>query len=524
MGTSASGVESTERRAALLVLASLLAVSAAAMLRFGRSELIDDAYVSFRYAQNLVEGHGIVFNPGERVEGYTNFLWVLLVAAAMKVGLDPELAARVLGGAFALGTIVVIAGWPAIRGGPRWLTWLAPALLAGSPVANLWAVHGLETAMFTFWVTLGMRSAAHATDDGRWPGAAGLWFALATWTRPEGVLFFGATAVYGLVTCPQGAQWRLASFSAAYFALAGSFWLWRWSYYGYFLPNTFYAKVGASEAVIRRGVGYVAAFLLRPHALIFLLLLPAAARARVDRSIRYPLWMAAVTLAAVAALGGDSFPGFRFLVPICPVLYWLVQSGAAEVRERLPRLRAGLALALLAAVAAHLAALHSAAERERRGSDEFVARMRLVAEALRSQLPPTTKIALNPIGAVPYFSGLYAYDMIGLTDEHIAHTHPGNFGGGRAGHEKGDGRYMLERRPDLIFVGNVLTAARELEVSLALAMEWSVIFRTESELVTLPELGALYTRDALALADGSHVVFLRRRDFELPIKGASSRP
>lgn len=45
----------------------------------------DDAYISFRYALHLYQGHGLVWNPGERVEGYTNFLWVIIMALGMAV-------------------------------------------------------------------------------------------------------------------------------------------------------------------------------------------------------------------------------------------------------------------------------------------------------------------------------------------------------------------------------------------------------------------------------------------------------
>ena len=56
--------------------------------------LTDDAFISFRYTRNLLEGHGLVFNPGEYVEGYTNFLWILELAAIWGIfGLRPEHAA-----------------------------------------------------------------------------------------------------------------------------------------------------------------------------------------------------------------------------------------------------------------------------------------------------------------------------------------------------------------------------------------------------------------------------------------------
>ena len=51
----------------------------------------DDAFISFRYARNLLEGHGLVYNPGEYVESYSNFLWVLeLTALGGVFGLRPE--------------------------------------------------------------------------------------------------------------------------------------------------------------------------------------------------------------------------------------------------------------------------------------------------------------------------------------------------------------------------------------------------------------------------------------------------
>ena len=69
----------------------LVAVFAVIMLfTFLRSYPVDDAFITYRYAQNLVDGHGPVWNPGERVEGYSNFLWLLMIAFGMLLGLQPE--------------------------------------------------------------------------------------------------------------------------------------------------------------------------------------------------------------------------------------------------------------------------------------------------------------------------------------------------------------------------------------------------------------------------------------------------
>jgi hypothetical protein len=62
----------------------------------------DDAYISFRYARNLGDGLGLVWNPGEHVEGYSNFLWVMILAGAYRLGADIVVSGRWLGFVFAV--------------------------------------------------------------------------------------------------------------------------------------------------------------------------------------------------------------------------------------------------------------------------------------------------------------------------------------------------------------------------------------------------------------------------------------
>src|SRR5437773_1541112 len=71
---------------------------------------IDDAFISFRYARNLVQGYGLVFNPGEYVEGYTNFLWTLLMAGVVALGNDPEIVSKLLG-LLSNGATVLLVWW-----------------------------------------------------------------------------------------------------------------------------------------------------------------------------------------------------------------------------------------------------------------------------------------------------------------------------------------------------------------------------------------------------------------------------
>ena len=85
-------------------IVSLFAYVFGAISVWGYRWVCDDAFVSFRYAKNLVNGYGLVYNVGEYVEGYTNFLWTLLIAAGLKLNLEPILFSEVMSLLFFTGT------------------------------------------------------------------------------------------------------------------------------------------------------------------------------------------------------------------------------------------------------------------------------------------------------------------------------------------------------------------------------------------------------------------------------------
>jgi hypothetical protein len=434
--------------------------------------VVDDAYISFRYAQNLIAGHGLVFNPGERVEGYTNFLWTLALAAAMALGGDPRATAQALGMAAAIATVIATArlsrqlaplrGW-------RYLA-LSPALLAGCVAFAYWSVAGLETTAF---------AAATAWAISAWLDARGgasyvrpaLLLLLASLIRPEGLLLFGLVAALEAFDLRRRGRPRpsaltgLLSFVipfALYFA-------WRWSYYGELLPNTFHAKVSGGIGALERGLTYTAKFLkLFP----LFALAPLALSARRDRARPFGHRGAARLLLVVAgfvlytiAVGGDAMPLARFFVPLlallAPLVAEVIDRAGGFLAARRPTLgpsRVRLALgatALILTLAPSLVGEHLLnvviAGR--------VADLGLATGAyLRSRYAPGTWIATNTAGAIPFASGLPAIDMLGLNDAHIARRSIAGPTKGWSGHEKGDGAYVLARRPKVILFANTTGA------------------------------------------------------------------
>ena len=218
--------------------------------------LTDDAFISFRYARNLLDGHGLVFNPGERVEGYTNFLWVMELAAIWgALGIRPEHAAPWLSVGFTAGTLAVMLWWAARMPGLRHrglAAWMALGLVCGSATFAVWTSGGgLETRQFTFFVLSAVVCLSLYRSSRRGLLAASLSLALAALTRPEGVLIaavcLGWFAVQRIVderrlSLDRDGLRDLLTLAAPFAALTAAHFLFRYAYYGEWMPNTYYAK------------------------------------------------------------------------------------------------------------------------------------------------------------------------------------------------------------------------------------------------------------------------------------------
>src|SRR5690348_214185 len=140
-------------RAAVFVVLAAVAVAGALHFEF----LCDDAFITFRYVSNAMDGHGLVWNvpPFLPVEGYSNFLWALLLWATWSwFGVEPPHAANVLSIACGVVLLAVVAA-AALgirgRGGARVheaLAWCTVAAIATNRTFELWLTGGLETALF----------------------------------------------------------------------------------------------------------------------------------------------------------------------------------------------------------------------------------------------------------------------------------------------------------------------------------------------------------------------------------------
>ncbi|HTZ70151.1 MAG TPA: hypothetical protein VMB71_05815 [Acetobacteraceae bacterium] len=446
-----------------------------------RIEQADDAFISYRYAVNLATGHGLVYNPGEYVEGFTNLLWTLLIALWVRIGVQAPSAGQAMSLLFGALSLVGVHIYVRRFLPPRfaWLAALAPVVMLASNSFACWTTTGLETPLFLFLTIAGLL----AFDMQRQIATA--WISvLALLCRPEGGIMAGVLLgvpwIIGLIRWSDGWRGVLRRsvppliFVAALAALTA----WRYYYYGDVVPNTFHAKVG--QVPLEDGVFYIEKFFSDGP----LLLLPGAMLAIIlEPRLRAPALFGLATTVYCVAIGGDVFAFGRFMLPVLPVLLAAASVGA----ERLLAWRVWLGIALALALPAtalvslygevsppgfHLAndfdlmgpvdepfpRLGKRARAERHWFREPNEKhfIKAMSARMRKVRPGVKLVACIGIGKIGYYNmDLRILDMVGLTDRRIAlsqRTVPGAWI--IPGHSRTDSDYVLSRRPDIIIMRN----------------------------------------------------------------------
>jgi len=475
-----------------------------------------DAYISFRYARNLARGKGLVFNDGERVEGYSNFLWVLILSLLFKLGFDLPLVSKILGTLFSISTLVVTYQIS------RSITEKTPIsdtiplmLLAFSGPLALHSVNGLETAMFSFLVTASIWLYLQGLSHSRCLYYSSLFFFLAALTRHEAVLIFCITIIHYLYVQKGHSGWHKKERyfwifipSLLYFI----YFLWRYNYYGYLLPNTFYAKKADLWSDIKLGSTYFGQFLTSVGGIAGFLGLPIIfLKKRSNQNWEaYLIGILLIYSLYIVFAGGDCFPLLRFFVPILPIFYLLLNETFWFLQEAFSGRKGGLILRIIP-ILIFLAYTSVPTIREYKriyGTyDYFEKRWIFLGKQLKKRLPSKASIALSPLGAVAYYSELKTIDVLGLTDVHIAHTnaHPEM---PLKGHQKWDGEYVLSRGPDYVILDNGIILNEPVQ---DMPPPYSR-YPWEQDIVESAQLRQNYEPILLELDGGFYLLCFRRKD------------
>jgi len=333
----------------------------------------DDTFISMRYARNLALGHGLVFNYGERLEGYTNFLWVVLTVPSYWLGVDPLQWVKAMSCLF--GQLGIVVTWATARhlGGGRsqLIPWLAAALYAASPTVILWSMAGLEPTLVAVLCGAGtlfaMRLLSREDDDlpaHRLALFSALLLAAGALCRPDAhavILVAGAFAVIDALRRSElSRSWLL--WGGLILAILVPYHCFRFAYFGDWFPNTAYVKAAAGPEVMERGYGFVKNLLgFSANSGIFAMAAFSAVTALATGRRRIArLWAFALALAFVAymvRIGRDEMKWFRLFLPVFPLLVALGADGAGRLAAGLGSLGAALRVQLQRRLVDPLAAL-----------------------------------------------------------------------------------------------------------------------------------------------------------------------
>ncbi|HVQ31924.1 MAG TPA: hypothetical protein VMV21_20165 [Vicinamibacteria bacterium] len=435
------------KRPVILSLIILLSATVAFTLHalLFRSWLIDDAGISLAYARNLAHGYGLTAQPGvPPVEGFSNPLWTLLLAASAATGVfDVLWTPKLLSWALVAGAFVVI-----LKASPR------PRLLAALPLMLLscntsfvvWTTSGLENGLLAFLVVLSCGLSIRAAEGERasWAldGGSGLVAGLLALTRPDALLYAAAYPLTVLALARPPIAWRplsrrLVRYGITLCTVFGAYLAFRVSYYGDWVPNTYHAKDKPSllSLVDFAKIGDLLGSVAGPMAGAFCFLFVAGAlwpwlSARMSGRLRVLLLYLGLATVAYLVLPLDWMGEYRFATAFFVFLYWSVgEMLQALVEAEWPRPRRQWAIAGFAVVLLSLTGFIYGPRSRAFAENPVVPFQRVAAfngagyNRLAAILGLSQASLLTPdLGGTLYYSTLRVYDLAGLCDRVVALT------------------------------------------------------------------------------------------------------
>jgi len=445
--------------------------------------LFDDAMISMRYAANLARGYGLVWNPGaERVEGYTNPLWVVYMAffhlfpiPAAKISLFIQAS----GALFLIANLFYVRRLAEVLSARLLMGILAVVLAAFYTPLNNWGLLGMEVSLLTLMLSASLWLLLHEQKEGRFTAHAYLILGVSTLVRLDMAVPYLVTLAFFFLTDRSNRRqhllWGIGVL--AVFLLGQS--AFRLMYYGELLPNTYYLKMAGYPLDLRvaRGLYVLFQFIWKFNWVLFLMPFLAL----IFRHERHMVLLVLVFVGQVAYsvyVGGDAWEhrggSNRYISIVMPVWFLLFAYVADSLfgaiinrlegwpawRERLANV--GLSVFVLASMV-NFNLLVDFKSLERwvllrqpafvEGNKEDVR----IALEVRKITRPQASIAVVTAGAIPYFSDRPAIDLLGKSDAHIARGEVRGAGGlldlenYRPGHMKWDYAYSIGRlKPDVV--------------------------------------------------------------------------
>jgi len=436
-----------------------VALHASVVVNGSRLFYLDDVeMVGMRYGRNLAEGLGLVWNAGERVEGFSNPAWVLVMAAVHAAGTpEPTAALAVKAIAWMIACAVLVLSIRLRRqlaGSHVWADAALLLMLAMNADVVFWAANGFETPLLTALLLWLLTRVIDETESGAVRPDTMLAAGALVLVRSDAhLLVVAVVSVAVALSRRRAATSKLALLAGVIPALIVAA---RLAYYGDWVPNTFHLRMTAVPDLWIEGARYVKRY-GREHLFLIGLAVAACARPGNWRARALAGTCALIAIHAVA-VGGDFLVPYRFIAPAVPIIVTLAvvaAQDAARHGERVERLALALLVVVGIASGGMLSRWPVEAMRSWRGKPWQGA---AVGMLLARSSGPAATVAAAGGGALGYFSHRTVIDFTGRTDPSIARL-PAR-AGADARERKFDVERSLQRRPDFVLTAGPHEAAR----------------------------------------------------------------
>jgi hypothetical protein len=418
---------------------SLFGIAVYSFIHSGRyhDAFIDDAFITFRHAMNLLEGQGFTCNPGERIEGTSSFFSAVLSTVPIFLNIDPLSFMRWIGRISFMGCTV--AAYFSVRACifepvGRFLGLGAALVTASTASLAFHSQTGLETLLYAFFIALSLALylrrfvPASGRQSSLWAAAMGI----ASLTRPEGPAFFLLLLAISALTKRGGSLRSLGRDLLAFFVVFGPVLGFRLMYFDEWLPNSVLAKSGAAlnlrglhAAALLQAMGYGAfqqryGFLIAQAGALMLTVFTV-----LMKSTRFAGMVIGGIIGGCGAvviwngMGSDWMPYQRLMIPaVVP----LAVGMALGVRAMLFHKEQGVVPSFVFASAILLVSVFFNSRPLQVDVSPIVYEdVRDLGKRLAAGKEPGDVVASDIGGVLPYFWKIKMLDIFGLCDAHLAH-------------------------------------------------------------------------------------------------------
>jgi len=390
----------------------------------------DDSFISFRYSENLSKGYGLVFNIGEKVEGYSNFLWVIILAFLKIIGIPTIYGSKIISFVISLFLIFLVYKTANLMELNKTLSSYCSLALSLSTGIAYFAMSGLETIFYIYvlFLSIYINEKYEMKPTKKLLSALYLSLLIAALLRPEGVLFICIATLYHLIRKLKykiGINFiEMIKIQISVFLTYGLFILFRYCYYGEILPNTYYAKPGGTFAEYEYNA-FISNFIKSFFSGSFLLLALLFFLFIKDLRKKYALPLSICTGQIIfMSYTGDWMAFGRFFLPILPIVillfFILFQYITQRKIKKMRKLFPIFFIILYAGLNIHQTQKALINKDSNPYSIMNSTQLKKIGILLHNNFHDKTTIALKRQGAIPYYSEMKSIDILGLTEEEIA--------------------------------------------------------------------------------------------------------